>query len=767
MDRIKHHITKDIIMTSYKRTFLAAIFTFLLATVNIYAGDYVTRGNYVFELKPWWEPPTATIVARAPGFNPTGELVIPGTVTIDGTTYIINRIGKYDLTGDDLTEPVFSNLPELTSVVISNELEHLSLNEFIGCPNIAEFKVKSGNKRFYANNGNLYENEADNASSQVTPSLFRYAPAKKATRFTLPTDVLTIREAAFADNKTLKTIVLSGMQRVDACWQLYNKTISDIDLSASEYYDRDRCKNGFLYVYFFASWSTVPLIGLQSVCPGVKLDAFTIPSEVARIYRGAFCNSSIANVNLTSGKYGPNEVIPENLFRNSDIEQISIPSSLSREISQSAFRECKKLTYVSVKQPESGEVTIMDNAFYNSTKLAKVIFVSGIRSVTIEGHAFEGCKSLSTFSLPSGATIPTMGEYAFAGCKALTSFSLLPISAFKTNGSDLYGYQFAGSGLTSVNWPSSLTKVPEGCFKDCTSLTSVNFKETTQTVCSYAFYNTGIETLNTVGIQNAWGYSFNNCAKLRKVIIPANPEKVNINAAFTFDVYGTQLIINTPLKWSAVNWETAKFSNVDVYCSVNNPDDVFLPYKVDHSLPSREEYKSNWKSVNVPAHAVRLYDEFSKQTPKEMFSYYNNPTDKTATVKSLDPLVVITGVTIEGVAATRNGNVWSAPKADIKSKNKMNVTIEYTVNGAKMQTTYTEVYSAASTDDITMPDDSMVSITLNGRTADFGTDTAWTVYTLQGGSVASGSGRLADVGNLPAGMYVIRAGGSALKTILK
>lgn len=84
-----------------------------------------------------------------------------------------------------------------------------------------------------------------------------------------------------------------------------------------------------------------------------------------------------------------------------------------------------------------------------------------------------------------------------------------------------------------------------------------------------------------------------------------------------------------------------------------------------------------------------------------------------------------------------------------------------------MQTTYTEVYSAASTDDMAISDDSVISITLNGRTADFGTDTTWTVYTLQGGSVASGSGRTADLGNLPAGMYVIRAGGSALKTILK
>lgn len=340
-------------------------------------------------------------------------------------------------------------------------------------------------------------------------------------------------------------------------------------------------------------------------------------------------------------------------------------------------------------------------------------------------------------------------------------------------------------GLTSIVLPATLTyvspnefencpalkefevekgnEIPKGCFKDCQSLKEINLKETTRKIDTGAFRNTAIETLNTAGATVINFDSFLDCKNLRKIVIPRNQEPVGFIGAFSGDVDGTQLIINTPLRHYTTIDDPMNYSNVDVYTSVNGEDnkwDIFLPYPFDNE-------KTDWKSANVPAHAASDYQIYSVKPVKEMFSYYNDPTLKTATVTSLNPIVSIKGVTIEGVAATKNGNVWSAPKAVISGKDKMNVTIDYTVNGAKMQTTYTEVYSASSTDDMTMSDDSAVSITLNGRTADFGTDTAWTVYTLQGGSVASGSGRLADLGNLPAGMYVIRAGGSALKTILK
>ena len=340
-------------------------------------------------------------------------------------------------------------------------------------------------------------------------------------------------------------------------------------------------------------------------------------------------------------------------------------------------------------------------------------------------------------------------------------------------------------GLTSIVLPATLTyvspnefencpalkefkvekgnEIPKGCFKDCQSLKEINLKETTRKIDTGAFRNTAIETLNTAGATVINFDSFLDCKNLRKIVIPRNQEPVGFIGAFSGDVDGTQLIINTPLRHYTTIDDPMNYSNVDVYTSVNGEDnkwDIFLPYPFDNE-------KTDWKSANVPAHAASDYQIYSVKPVKEMFSYYNDPAKKTATVISLNSLVSIKGVTIEGVAATQNGNVWSAPKAVISGKYKMNVTIDYSVNGAKMQTTYTEVYSASSTDDMTMPDDSAASITLNGRTADFGTDTAWTVHTLQGGSVASGSGRLADLGNLPAGMYVIRAGGSALKTILK
>lgn len=339
-------------------------------------------------------------------------------------------------------------------------------------------------------------------------------------------------------------------------------------------------------------------------------------------------------------------------------------------------------------------------------------------------------------------------------------------------------------GLTSIVLPATLTyvspnefencpalkefkvekgnEIPKGCFKDCQSLKEINLKETTRKIDTGAFRNTAIETLNTAGATVINFDSFLDCKNLRKIVIPRNQEPVGFIGAFSGDVDGTQLIINTPLRHYTTIDDPMNYSNVDVYTSVNGEDnkwDIFLPYPFDNE-------KTDWKSANVPAHAASDYQIYSVKPVKEMFSYYNDSNQKTATVTSLNPIVSIKGVTIEGVAATKNGNVWSAPKAVISSKDKMNVTIDYTVNGAKMQTSYTKLYSAAATDDIMMTDGASVSITLNGRTAEFGADTPWSIYNLQGSAVATGRGVSADCSQLPSGLYIIRAAGSALKVRL-
>lgn len=74
-------------MTIYKRTLIAAILS-LLMTAMTYAGEYKTQGNYVYDIVEYFghDGKEAVIMGLAPGFKPTGEVVIPGTVTIDGET---------------------------------------------------------------------------------------------------------------------------------------------------------------------------------------------------------------------------------------------------------------------------------------------------------------------------------------------------------------------------------------------------------------------------------------------------------------------------------------------------------------------------------------------------------------------------------------------------------------------------------------------------------------------------------------------------------
>lgn len=741
-----------------KKTLLFLAVCLSICDASLSATTVVTRGNYVFDLSTDYDgSPYARIVSRVAGFNPTGELVIPGSVTVDGVTYPVTILGNTFNILNVPEPPVFSDLPELTSVVISNELRQFSRNEFENCPNIIEYKVKSGNEHYYALNGSLYETFKGMATMHA---LVRYPAGKKATRFTLPEDVNWVGEWAFAGNKTLKTIVLSGYQYLYGGWQAGNKSICEVDVSQSTYYNPQRSKNGFLIKN--DEYNT-----LDGVAPGVKMEMYTVPSDILRIADGAFCNSSIRNVlfhkNITQPLYTAT-------FFESDIESVTLPGgkvdehglTLSSYIYENAFYNCKKLTRVTLSANDSKETVIRSYAFYGCSKLSKITITSSAPIDLWEG-AFGGCTALPEISMPADTKINFLGAYAFAGCKSLKSFSLANVKELGVN-----GYTFAGSGLTSVNWPSAFYTVPTGCFKDCTSLKEISLKNATGRIEEEAFRNTGIETLNLMGVEDLEKNAFADCLSLRKIVVPYNEDNasgIDLSEAFTCNVDGTQLIINTPLyPWSFGNDIPMKFKNTDVFISINedmvSEEDIVLPYDSSNGM------KSNWKSVNVPAYAAESYQNYSKKAVKEMFSYYNNPAKKTATVTSLNPLVTITGVTIEGVAATKNGNVWSAPKAVLKNDYQMHVTIDYTVNGAKMSTRYSDIYEQSANDDIMSDDNSSIAITLNGSIADFGTDTSWSVHTMQGSTVASGSGRSADLTHLPSGIYVIRAGGSALKTIL-
>lgn len=141
--------------------------------------------------------------------------------------------------------------------------------------------------------------------------------------------------------------------------------------------------------------------------------------------------------------------------------------------------------------------------------------------ISIRNNAFYNCTSLTSINLPSSLT--RIGNNAFQGC----------------------------TSLASVNLPSSLTTIGSYAFQDCTSLTSISFPSSLTAVNSNAFENTG---LTSVTIPSGMPYNafsvFRNCKNLKSVTLsgPIGPswfsgctslEKLTINDANALTHGGT------------------------------------------------------------------------------------------------------------------------------------------------------------------------------------------------------------------------------------
>ena len=122
----------------------------------------------------------------------------------------------------------------------------------------------------------------------------------------------------------------------------------------------------------------------------------------------------------------------------SNLTSVTIPEGLI-EMEGAAFENCISLTSITI--PE-GVAYIGDMTFWGCSSLTNVVLPKGIET---GWHIFYGCKSLTSVILPEGITI---GYYAFMDC----------------------------SNLESVILPEGITKIGDGVFSYCSSLTSITLQ---------------------------------------------------------------------------------------------------------------------------------------------------------------------------------------------------------------------------------------------------------------------------------------------------
>lgn len=611
-----------------------------------------TVGKFVFEVEisNGEETGYATLIDVKPNTELKGEITIPGSITIDGTRYVVNHIGYVYISSRFFERGrAFKDFPEITRVNIPSTITDIGYMEFLGCTGINEFHVNANNLYFKDEDGILFHRWDENSSWR----LFRMPPARPKTKYTLPDDVKRIEQCAFADQKTLRQIILSPEFRFsDPLWAWGNKSIKEIDVTKSDYVSR----GGII----FEKWGEG--VELVACPPGLKLDSYTVPDDCHTVADGAFCNSSISHVKLNETLV----ILREYAFAASDIEELDVAADLLRQGRYGLCLMARKLKKLHIVASTMSKVYMDRFAFALCSNLKEVI--SDTNNVELCTGAFYGCSALKQF--------PFSCVFSMEGAREEITYSG-------------EGRQFQASGLEVVEFPSHLGKVPEYCFSDCPGLKEVRFNQengTTKKIDIGAFQNcTSLETIRLNGINYVGGGAFEG-TPVKKIIVPSREEEegdLKIGLSFDF-LSDTKWYIDSPcVKWTSADGSNNMTTATFIVSSFQNKRTVPNHWQQLYCPSGMKEYYENLYESQTWGGPVTELFSLEKMEPKPYIIIEPN-------LKLKGISIEINGVSLNGKGAQRDGARWFHP--EIKDLSGVEIRVDYSVDGVPMSTTYPPYY---------------------------------------------------------------------------
>jgi len=278
------------------------------------------------------------------------------------------------------------------------------------------------------------------------------------TRITIPEDVTSIGEGAFADCTSLADIMIpEGVTSIS-----------------------DDAFRGCTSLTSMILPKGVTTIGKEAFRDCRSLTNITIPESVTSIDEGAFADCrSLAGI-----------MIPEGVT----------------SISDEAFRGCTSLASTILPK---GVTIIGKEAFRDCRSLVNITTSEGVTSIA--KGALVGCVSLTNTTIPERITSIKMG--AFYGCESLINITI-PERITSINREVFYGCK----SLTNIIIPDGVINISAYVFHRCTALANVTIPKSVTNIGPEAFKGCGHVTIYTPRGSVAWRYAEENKINHKEII---------------------------------------------------------------------------------------------------------------------------------------------------------------------------------------------------------------------------------------------------------
>ena len=294
------------------------------------------------------------------------------------------------------------------------------------------------------------------------------------TEITIGATVTDLREWAFANNPSLKTITCYATTPPS----ITNETFSNLPPDAVLY-----CPDAHKYGSWGAYFSKVVSMTGTGVDRYCEVDGIGyILDHVNQKAMVTYLGESFPSDEKYSGKI----TIPSHIYWNQFRYAVN-------GISEYAFYQCEGLT----------EVSLPDD----------------IKEVG--PYAFYQCENLSNINVNDKLT--KIGAHAFEGCISLTKFN------FSSQLQTLTAYCFSNSGLTGeLQLPPTISSVNEGAFAGCKHLTHVVIPRG-EFSADKVFDGCSLEQLQIISAKSLYK-SFLSGLQVKELILPENLEKIKEEA---------------------------------------------------------------------------------------------------------------------------------------------------------------------------------------------------------------------------------------------